>query len=284
MRKYIKYKIVGLAILVAALAGCDTASQEASPVVSPDDYPVAVFETDFTGTSVKEGDTIAYTITFDKMIDRSVTFTVTQTGGTATDHDWIVENAVLQPYTLEAELLLIFPTDDVPGEEDMIFQAEIGATSLADKYLVNPSVKNPTLDLTLQSENDPTLLTIMFSWPTDEDIDIVTWSDTKDYPLTEWGADGASSSNPEFDKSIWLSDPLGDYYVNIMHWGVPPFDYTFTLGHPDGSVEIITGTFDSDNLGTYTMDLWMAWGDPGYESYRVLKVENDGSKFVVTKL
>ncbi len=283
MRKYIKFKIIGLALLLAAFAGCDTASEEVSPVISPDGYPVAVFNTDFTGSAVTEGDTVAYTITLDKMIDRSVTFTVTQIGGTAGDHDWEVVNAVVEPYTLEAELLIIFPVDDVPGEEDMTFQAEIGATSLADKYLINPSVENPKVDWTLKSVNDPTLLTIMFSWPTEEDIDIVTWSDTEDYPMTEWGDGGATGANPEFDKSIWLADPLGTYYVNIMHWGVPPFEYTFTLGHPDGSVQVITGTFDSDNLEDYTNDVWTAWGGE-YDSFRVLSVQNDGEKFVVNPL
>lgn len=283
MRKYIKFKIIGLALLLAAFAGCDTATQEASPVASPDEYPVAVFTTDFSGSTVSEGDTITYTITLDKMLDRSVTFTVTQTGGTAGDHDWEVVNAVIQPYTLDAELSIIFPIDDIPGEADLTFQAEIGATSLADKYLINPSVKNPTVDLTLKSVNDPTLLTIMFSWPNDEDMDIVTWSNTDDYPMTEWGDGGATGANPEFDKSIWLSDPVGTYYVNIMNWGAPSFDYTFTLGHPDGSIQVITGTFDSDNLDGYTNDVWTAWGGE-YDSYRILTVQNDGEKFIVNPL
>jgi hypothetical protein len=281
MRKYIKFKIVGFALLLAAFAGCDTATQEVSPVVSPDGYPVATFTTDFTGSTVSEGDTIHYTITFDKMIDRSVTFRVTQTGGTAGDHDWEVENAVVQPYTLEAELLIIFPTDDVPGEDDMTFQAEIGATSLSDKYLINPSVINPTLDLTLKSVNDPTLLTIMFGWDTEDDIDIVTWSDTDTYPMTAWGDGGATGANPEFDKSIWLADPPGTYYVNIMNWGVPTFNYTFTLGYPDGTVEVIPGTFDSADPGI--LDVWTAWGG-AYDSFRTLEVEVTATAITVTEL
>jgi hypothetical protein len=286
MRKYIVYKIVGLALLVVAFAGCDTASQDVEPVVSPDDYPMVVFQSDATGTTVHEGDTVTFTITFDKMIDRSVTFHVKQTGGTAEeDVDYVVETATIQPYSLEAELRIIFIMDDIPETEDLSFQGVIEVPSLADKYLVNPDVVYPTMDYTLKSVNDPTLLTIMFSWPTEDDIDIVTWSDTEDYPMTEWGAGGATGANPEFDKAIWLSDPPGTYYVNIMHWGAPPFDYTFTLGYPDQTVEVITGRFDSDHLEKYTLDWWTAWGgDPGYDSYRILKVENDNSKFTVTKL
>ncbi len=71
--------------------------------------------------------------------------------------------------------------------------------------------------------------------------------------------------------------------VFIYNLATSSFDYTFTLGYPDGSVQIIEGTFDSDDLGKYTMDVWTAWGG-GYASYRILKVVNDGTKFVVTAL
>lgn len=283
MRKNIFIKVAGLLLAVALLASCDTASQEAEPVVSPDGYPKVTFATDFTGNSVTEGDTIIYTITMDKMLDRSVTFHVTQTGGDVVEHyDYDVYPGVMAPYTLQTTAMIVFYQDDVP-EEEMTYACEIGATSLADKYLVHPDTENPTLDLTVTNVNDPTLLTVMFAWDTESDIDIVTWSDTPDYPATEWGADGATGNNPEIDMALWLADPVGDYYVNVMDWGEPPFNYVFTLGHPDQSIEYIEGTFDQSTK-TYVMDLWMAWGGDGYPSYRVLKVVNDGSKFTVTQL
>ena len=46
MRKYIKYNLLGLALLAVVMAGCDTASQEVADVISPDDYPHVTFETD----------------------------------------------------------------------------------------------------------------------------------------------------------------------------------------------------------------------------------------------
>ena len=48
-------------------------------------------------------------------------------------------------------------------------------------------------------------------------------------------------------------------------------------------IKIIEGTFDSDNLGNYTEDICTAWGG-GFSSYRILKVVNDGTKFIVTAL
>ena len=121
----------------------------------------------------------------------------------------------------------------------------------------------------------------MFGWDTDDDIDIVTWSNTATYPMTEWGDGGATGDNPEFDKSIWLADPPGTYYVNIMNWDVPTFNYTFTLGYPDGAVEVITGTFDSADPGI--LDVWNAWGDP-YDSFRTLEVEVTATAITVKEL
>lgn len=285
MKKHIVHRIVGFALLVIALAACDTATQDVEPIVSPAGYPMVTFQTS-SGNTVSEGDTITYTITMDKTIDRSVTFSVNQTGGTAVNHhDYEVIPATVQPYSLEAELLIVFPLDDVPETGELTFQGEIAINSVGDKYLVNPNVVFPTLDVSLKSVNDPTLLTVMLSWDTEDDIDIVTYRDTlAGAPLEEWGDGGATGANPEIDMSLWLSDPPGTYYVSIMHWGADPFDYTFTLGYPDQSVQAITGTFDSDNLGNYIEDIWTAWGDPGYESYRILKVEIDGTSFTVTEL
>jgi len=272
--------------MMATLVGCDTALQDASPVVSPDNYPMVTFTPNFSGSSVKEGDTLIYTITLNKILDRSVTFTINQTGGTAVeDLDYIVEPGVMATYSLETELMIIFPLDDFPETEATSFTGEIEIPSLADKYLVNPNVEFPTFDLSLASVNDPTLLTIVLSWGTEDDIDIVTWSNTTEFPMTEWGDGGATGANPEIDNSIWLSDPIGTYYINFMHWGAPSFDYTLTLGHPDGTVEVLTGTFDSENLDNYTLDWWTAWGgDPGFDSYRVYSVDNDGTKFTVSPL
>jgi len=283
MRNFLKYELIGLALIIIGFNACNTASQDVEPVISPDNYPIPTFTP--SATTVDEGDTFKYTITLDKMLDRSLTFTPVITGGTATEgDDFTITPGVLPPYTDTGELVIAVNEDGFPEESETLeFKVEI--SSLGERYLVNPGTVYPTgTTLTLNNVNDPTLLTIVFSWPTEDDMDIVTWSDTEDYPMTEWGDGGASSSNPETDKSIWLSDPIGTYYVNIMDWDAGiDFDYTFILGHPDGSTQIITGTFTGTDKSGYTNDHWTAWGG-SYDSYRVLKVVNDGTGFTVTKL
>ena len=282
MRKYIVYKTIGLAMLAAVIAGCDTASQEPSPVISPDGYPVATFTTDFTGTEISECNSIVYTITTDKMIDRSVTFRVIVDTATADDHDWVSDPAVLQPYTTETVLTIDFPAEDIVEATEMM-KFEIGVTSLADKYLINPSTVNPVLDLDIVNVNEAGKLTLNLEWFTDDDIDMVTYRVVNPDSITPWGDGGASSHNPEIDKSIWLDDPVGDYLVCFMYWGAPPFDWVVKAGYPDGTFDTFTGYFDSNDLGQYTEDIWTAWGG-GYESYRILKVTNSGTAFTVTEL
>ncbi|HNW56313.1 MAG TPA: hypothetical protein PKM69_00970 [Bacteroidales bacterium] len=266
---------------MAGIVACDTADQDVSPVVSTDGYPTATF-TNVTGsTSIKEGDTLVYKVTTDKPIDRSITFTLKVKGGTANQDDYQAASAVLQPYTTEAYMYIIAVNDGFPEVSENL-QFEIGVYTISNRYILNPKTVFENVDLTIVNKNDPTLLTVVFGWDTKDDIDMVTWSDTPTNPHTEWGDKGATASNPETDKSIWLSDPVGTYYVNVLDYGADPFNYTFTIGHPDGSVQIIEGKFDR-TVTTYTNDAWTAWGG-SYSSFRVLKVVNDGTKFTVTAL
>lgn len=282
MRKIFKYKLIGLTFLIVSFASCDTADQDVSPVVSPSDYPVATYTPSSASTTLLEGDTLTYTITLDKPIDRAMTFKAKFLDGTASSGDYTAASVVMQPYTTEAKLLIIATYDNFPEVSENI-QLELGVYGIADRYLLNPSQVNPELDLTIGNVNDPTLLTIVFSWPVAfGDIDIVTWQDNAG-TLEPWGDGGATSANPETDKSIWLADPVGDYYVNIIDWGADPFPYKFILGHPDGTTQIIEGTFNTADYGAYTLDPWTAWGG-SYDSYRILKVVNNGTSFVVTAL
>jgi hypothetical protein len=280
------YKIIGVVLFMAFAVSCDmlrTAEQDASPVISPDGKPTVTYTANITGNTVKEGESLIYTITLDKPIDRALTFSANFVDGSAGEDDYEVATAVLQPYTTEVKLTITAIADDYPEVEETL-KLEIGIFGIAEKYLINPGTVNPmVVDLKIANTNDPEKLTIAMEWADhDMDFDFVTWSDTPDYPMTEWGDSGASSHNPEIDKSIWLADPAGTYYVNIMDWDSGPFGYKFSIGYPNGNVEFIEGTFDKD-ANNYTNDPWTAWGD-SYDSYRVLKVENTGTAFTVTKL
>lgn len=282
MRKYNILPLLGLAMLTLGLGSCDTlrtSEQDAEAVSSPDGNPVITFTPNITGNELTELDTFIYTLTLDKMLDRAITVSGELVDGTVTDDDYEIVPVTIQPYSKTADLMIIFHDDGVVGTTPKTASFEFAIESLAERYLVNPSQVFPTLDLTI---NNPSVLIITFDWSSTDDIDIVTWSDTETNPLTEWGDAGATTAQPEIDESLWLTDPVGTYYVNIMDWGSDPFDYTFSLLFPNGSVQTITGTFDR-TVNTYTNDRWTAWGG-SYSSYRVLKVVNNGTSFTVTKL
>jgi len=278
MRKFILYKLLGLALIVIGYAACNTASQDVEPVISPAGYPVPTFTAVGT-TSVDEGAVYKYTITLDKMLDRSLTFSMVQTGGTATEEDdYEVEPAVLPPYTNTGELVISVIEDDFPEDNETLdFEVEI--SSLGERYLVNPSTVYPTGSLTLNNVNDPSVLTIAFGWANhDDDIDCFAY-----FGASDWGY-AASSDNPEILTTIWPDDPNGTYYFGIDPYYVTgtTVDYTISIGHPDGTVQFFTGVFDTGNLDSYTVDTYNSWGD--YPTYRLLEIVNTDGVFTITHL
>ncbi len=291
MRIISRYNLIGLTVLLLGMASCDTletAKQDAESIISPDGYPVATFTSSDADNVLVEGDTLIYTITTDKMLDRAVTFTLNLVDGDLTEDDFVYEPAVLQPYTKEVQMMIIFNEDGFAAPAKTA-KFEFVIESIAEHYLLNPSQVYPTVDLTINNYVDATLLTIYMGWDTEDDFDMVIWRDTLSNNLDEWSDKGASTANPEVDNTIWVSDPDGTYYVSVMDYEEGPFEYTFTISHPNGTLQTITGTFDATAAGVIN-DQWKAWDKAStpvvetYDSFRVLKIEHSGATFTVTKL
>jgi hypothetical protein len=284
MRKIIKFKLIGLALIIAGMVACDTASQEVSPIVKPDlnSYPTVTGLTLENTGAIAEGDTIIYTIAISSPISRSLTFQpiVDETASTLVEHeDFDFLGVTINPWQTEAELWIITYQDiEIEPAGKIAFTLEV--QSIAEKYLLHPDNVFPSIEVTV---NPPRCLDIIMEWNSDDDIDFVVYKDeTASLINVPYSALGATSSASEADNSINLSD-VGTYYISILHWGAPSFDYTFTLGKPDATVQTITGTFTSDDLRAYYLDVWYGWAPDYYDSYRVLKVVNNGTSFTVTK-
>lgn len=282
MRKKILYKILVVGLMLGGLTSCY--ENEVSEVIDPTDHPMATFTTSTTGSSVTEEDQMIIDIVLDKPLEWSVSFDVIiKEGSVADDHDIVITGGEIPAFKKSTEIVIDFVNDNIITDETkkIIFEVEIH-DDLAKKYLLSPETVYPAYELDIHNKNKEGTLTLNFGWDSDADFDMVTWSDTETYPMEAWGDGGATGANPEIDQSILLADPVGTYYVNVMDWGEGAFDYKFTIGHPDGTIQTINGTFTGD-YASYVNDPWTAWGD-SYDSYRVLKVENDGTKFVVTEL
>lgn len=282
MNKNIKFSLLSLALLVFTLSGCE--KLETAEPISPSGYPVATITSDATSDVLKEGDIVTYTIKLDKMLDHDITFSFQLDDASSVDaSDLEVSGdgeATIPAYSTDAQMIVKVLMDNVPEQEDESLIFELSVVGLDYRYTLKPETSKLSQSFTVKNINDPSLLTVMFGWNTEEDIDMVTFSDTPTNPLTPWGDGGATGANPETDTSIWLADPVGSYYVNIMDWGVDSFNYTFTIGYPDQTIQVIEGTFDRAN---FVNDPWTAWGG-SYDSYRVLEVNNDGTTFTVLEL
>ncbi|MCK5169316.1 MAG: hypothetical protein KAQ75_05510 [Bacteroidales bacterium] len=282
MRKNLKYYVIGLTLLMVSIVSCDQATQEVSPIVVPDDsYPVVEALTLVNTGTINEGDTIVFTITLNKPTNTALTFgsvldTIATTLVEHVDFDFV--GGTVEAWETEGELWIISYADVNP-EPVGVVAFQLIVNSLAEKYLLHPDNVFPDAEVTIYP---PLWLDIIMDWDSDDDIDFVIYKDDETNLMhSAYSDQGATLAQPEGDNSIKLAD-VGTYYVDVMHWGAPSFDYTFTIGKPDGIGETFTGTFTSDNLRAYYLGIWTAWGG-AYHSYRVLKVVNDGTSFTVTK-
>jgi hypothetical protein len=254
MKNKMLYKILGLAVLVVGAVACDTASQDAEPVVSPEGYAIATFA-NATGTTVAEGDTIIYNITLDKTIDRSITFNFKQTGGTANGDDYTVVPGVVSPYKKTAQLLIIFHEDfDFTATETLTGQ--IGVFSIADKYLVNSATVFPTLTATITNYVSD-IVDVVLSWHQE-----VTVQDIVEVELTaeEYGneytytvidtVDIVVDVADEVDWDIFVLNEDGDM-VDMAATGSNPEELELNL--PDGVYTIITDLWANGLLSYYAV-------------------------------
>ncbi len=281
MTRYFKYCVIGLMFFAVGLVSCNTAEQDVSPIISPEGYPVATITNSITTNDVTEGDTVYFYIKTDKWLDRPVTFTLHITGGSAdadSDVEFISEegSALLAAYTDSTAIVFVITEDNFP-ENDETLEYKISVDQLSDRYLINQNSVLPSGTLTLKNHNDPGKLTIAFGWPSpDDDFDCYANNSAG----VSWGL-AASSANPEIMTDIWAADPDNTYY-----YGVDPYDvstavtsYTISIGYPDQRVEIITGSFDLNNLGSLTQDYFSYYAT---YFYRLLTIVKSGSNFTIT--
>lgn len=283
MRKNLKYHIIGFALLFLGIVACDTATQDVSPIVVPDDsYPIVTGLTLNTTGTIREGDIIEYTISIDRPIDRAINFSaiVDEDATTLVEgDDFDFEGGTVAAWETEGILRIVSHKDFI-GEPAGVVAFQLTVESVAEKYLLHPDNVFPSAEVTI---NPGLWLDISMDWNSEDDIDIVILKeDAGALYNMPYSGQGATLAQPEGSYEIGR-DSIGTFYVGIMHWGAAAFDYTFTIGSASDGIETITGTFNSDYLRAYYIDSWTGWGR-SYNAYRILKVVNDGTNYTVTKL
>lgn len=236
MKKNILFKLAGLVLLIVGFAACDTADQDTAPVISPENKPIATFTPLTSYSTLTEGDTVIYNVSIDKTIDRAVTATARIIEGTIDEDDFVVTPGTILPYTNTASVMVIFNQDwDAEAAETVKF--EIGVFGIADRYLLHPTVVNPTLDLTVNNYVSD-VLTTEFSWYTEFDVQ----NYVQDSVLAGWNyvvfddtVTITTDSEYEMDFEIYVSD--GDGFDIADPWAFDPIFAAETGDNPE-SIDI----------------------------------------------
>lgn len=243
MKKYINFKILLFAVLLMILS-CDTNTTEDEPIVGTDNYPLATFVVN--GTSVDEtgGGVVTVDITFDKPIDRGVTFSGTQVGGDAIENeDYIINSVIVEPYSTSAQMTIVIYEDEIPeGDETLVIQVD--RPSLANKYLINPDSELPLISITI-SNYVSNSLDLSFDWETGIPFGGLTYSACANIDL-----DIGVSTAEGFD----INDPWATF---IGEWqgftGNCPEEISMSLeDYPDGTYVFWTDLWSNGFFGLDT--------------------------------
>ena len=229
MKKYIKFKLLFILSIVVLAISCEESSQDVEPIISTDGYPLATFTVGPTEINEAGSPEVIITIQFDKMINRAVTFTAAQVGGTAEVHeDYDVSEAIVEAYTNKAEMVVQI-YEDATAEDIETLVLQIEAPALSNKYLINPDSELPEYTIKIDNYVSKSL-DMTFDWDklinfagtdyhTHGNIDFDMYISTSPFSMDDPFAnildvyDAATGNAPE-ELSISLDDfEDGDYYL-----------------------------------------------------------------------
>ncbi len=244
MKKYLLYNLAALALMLGVNVACDTASQDVEPVVSPDGYPKYTFTPAEDYTNVKEGDTLVFNIVTDKMIDRALTFSAQIVGGDADDHDIVVNNGVVAPYSTSGSMSVIVPQDwDAEATENMTL--EFGIYSLAEKYLVHQTMEPAVLNFAVANYVSSTLQ-ITIGWELPVALRDTVWEELElpNQTVIEYKdtVDIETDAADEMDFDFLIS-PAADFDI-ADPWASEIGNYSAATGSSPEVMELDTADLD----------------------------------------
>jgi hypothetical protein len=280
--KNIKYKVLGLAMMVALVSSCD--EQEVASVPSLDLKPrvtITRIDDNAGDNSVNEGDILEFEVKTDKFMKVGIDFSTLF--GEATNlvegQDYeILSGATIAPYS-ETSLVSIQILDDGFPEINETLALQIIPEDIAQNWQLHPDdLTGKTFNLQVKNVNAEGAISVGFMWADDhDDFDMYVFSEDAD---DVWGDniyEGATGNDPEVSTVIKNADPDGTYFVSVDPYAVEHdvTEYTVSVGKDDGSSQVFTGTFDLNNLDGLETD---AGG------YRLVKIVKDGANITVTHL
>lgn len=250
--------IYALMLAAAAVLTSCFPEQDVEPVDPPDNNPMVTITPRGDYSSIKEGDTLTYDITTDKMIQSPLAFElVLDEGATADGDDFVVSGGTLAAFSPATTLQVIVNADMIP-ETGETFAFSIQPDFHWDWQIHPESDKEPTtialkdLDYTLD-----------WSAGTYEEEDMCEWGIDLDIFLLNAAQDegdfsGATGACPvEHGTMTELPDDTYDIYVDYYNGDIPALagatiPYVVTFSNNNGELYTIEGSFNSDDVGAAT--------------------------------
>lgn len=240
MKKNIKYKLIGFAILVATVAACNMENQDVSPIVAPSNsYPTFTSLELDNDLPIIEGDTIYFTLTTSIPIDQSITVTPivdTSSSTLVEGEDFDIFSATIEPWSTEAKIMIVTYSDIDPEESGSI---AFGTTvkGIAQKYLLNPNTEflSATVSIDNYLSDD---LNMEFAWETDVYLDL-------------YGGPYSACDNMDVDVIVCTDwdDPWGTY-LSIWDAATGNCPETWTIsGWEDGEYYFFSDLYDNGFYG-----------------------------------
>lgn len=238
------------------LASCN--EQEVEPIDSPNDNPMITITPRADYSSLKEGDTLIFDITTDKMIQSPLAFDVVlDEGATADEDDFVVSGGTLAGFSSATTMQVIITADMTPEtgetfafrlEPDFAWEWQIHPDSDREPTTVALKDLDYTLDWSAGSHDGADLC------ESGIDLDIFLLNADQ----SEGDFSGATGACPlEHGTMTSLPDDTYDIYVDYYDGNIPAgaavtIPYVVTFSNNSGELYVIEGSFNSDEVGAAT--------------------------------
>ncbi|WP_298555403.1 hypothetical protein [uncultured Algibacter sp.] len=248
-------------VIILAFTSCD--DQDLSPIGDESSKPIVTATSAVSSINEAGSPVVSITINFDKPIKTTTSFTASQVGGTASESDFTLSNAVVPAYQTSTTMEVVI-NDDITPEESETIELQIVASTVSDFHEV---IGSPTVSLTIENSTTDEFV-VNLNWDgeyvdsdgdphsiCDFDMDFEIYNEDFTGPI-----DASYNNCPEEIRVSPGSLDDGNYWLVPSFWtsasGVPPaqnlvLPVLFTLSQPGVALETIdlTGTWNTNTGG-----------------------------------
>ncbi len=277
MRSIFNYKVALLGLTALGFSACDQDKDVDAPMDANTKPVITVTRIgENTGAVVNEGDILEFQVESSKFMEGAVSFDVEVEGAIEGVDYEVLSTPTIQPYSTSTTFEVLVISDNFP-ENDAEYGIRVVSTGLDQNWRLNPSsLEGTTFTIGVKNINPAGAFTVGFMWSDDHDDFDIYVLDSDGEPLGEDIYEGATGNFPEVSTVLKTDAPNGEYHVTIDPYSVghDQVPFTVSVGKPDHSSQVFTGTIDLTSEELPTFEGMIA----------VLKIVKSGDNITVTQL